>query len=241
MAACPHAAIAGQRGSRAQWFRRAGLAGCGRPALQTKSMMHRRGAGTGCEIPGAGGRCSRFRADIKSAPTVWTEVHAVGGVPGPGGWRADVGIGPYEAEPSNPGGNRNLVPGGHKARPYGKTGGGSVGADFISAHTHRRVGCTHPVGADVGIGPYEAEPSNLAKIGSRSGRPYRPPLRGNRRRVRRGGLYGRPCAPTCWMHHRRTHPARYRQQKHHRRTYPLWGASGDGAIYTGTAVDAPLS
>ena len=123
-------------------------------------MMHRRGAGTGCEIPGAGGRCSRFRADIKSAPTVWTEVHAVGGVPGPGGWRADVGIGPYEAEPSNPGGNRNLVPGGHKARPYGKTGGGSVGADFISARPHQRVGCTHPVGADVGIGPYEAEPSN---------------------------------------------------------------------------------
>ena len=41
---------------------------------------------------------------------------------------------------------------------------------------------------------------------SRSGRPYRPPLRGNRRRGRRGGLYGRPCAPTCWMHHRRTHP-----------------------------------
>ena len=117
-------------------------------------MMHRRGAGTGCEIPGAGGRCSRFRADIKSAPTVWTEVHAVGGVPGPGGWRADVGIGPYEAEPSNSGGNRNLVPGGHKARPYGKTGGGSVGADFISAHTHRRrVGCTHPVGADAHIGP----------------------------------------------------------------------------------------
>ena len=164
MAACPHAAIAGQRGPRAQWFRRAGLAGCGRPALRTKSMMHRRGAGTGCEIPGAGGRCSRFRADIKSAPTVWTEVHAVGGVPGPGDWRADVGI-----------------------------------------------------------GPYEAEPSNLAKIGSRSGRPYRPPLRGNRRRGRRGGLYGRPCAPTCWMHHRRTHPARYRKQKHHRRTYPLWG------------------
>ena len=130
-------------------------------------------------------------------------------------------------------------PGGHTGRPYGKTGGGSVGADFISAHTHRRVGCTHPVGADVGISPYEAEPSNLAKIGSRSGRPYRPPLRGNRRRVRRGGLYGRPCAPTCWMHHRRTHPARYRQQKHHRRTYPPWGASGDGAIYTGTVVDSP--
>ena len=32
-----------------------------------------------------------------------------------------------------PGGNRTPVPGGHKARPYGKTGGGSVGADFISA------------------------------------------------------------------------------------------------------------
>ena len=39
--------------------------------------------------------------------------------PGPGGWRADVGIGPYE-----------------------KTEGGAVGADFISAHARRRVGCT---------------------------------------------------------------------------------------------------
>ena len=75
-------------------------------------------------------------------------------MPGPGDWRADVGISPYEAEPSNSGGNRNLVPGGHKARPYGKTGSGSVGADFISAHTHRRVGCTHPVGADAHIGPH---------------------------------------------------------------------------------------
>ena len=31
-------------------------------------------------------------------------------------------------------------PGGHKARPYGKAGSGSVGADFISARAHRRVG-----------------------------------------------------------------------------------------------------
>ena len=27
---------------------------------------------------------------------------------GPGGWRADVSIGPYKVEPSNPGGNREL-------------------------------------------------------------------------------------------------------------------------------------
>ena len=113
--------------------------------------MHRRGAGTGCEIPGAGGRCSRFRADIKSAPTVWTEVHAVGGVPGPGGWRADVGISPYEAEPSNPGGNRNLVPGGHKARPYEETGGGAVGAACMAARAHRRVGCTIAERTPLGI------------------------------------------------------------------------------------------
>ena len=40
--------------------------------------------------------------------------------PGPGGWRADVGIGPNEAEPSNLGAKQRL-PGGHKGRPYGKT------------------------------------------------------------------------------------------------------------------------
>ena len=39
---------------------------------------------------------------------------------GPGGWRADVGIGPYDAEPSNLGAKHRL-PGGHKGRPYGKT------------------------------------------------------------------------------------------------------------------------
>ena len=142
MAACPHAAIAGQRGPRAQWFRRAGLAGCGRPVLRTKSMMHRRGAGTGCEIPGAGGRCSRFRADIKSAPTVWTEVHAVGGVPGPGG-----GGGPMWASAPTRRNHRTsrksgAGPGGHTGRPYEETGGGSVGAACMAARAHRRVGCT---------------------------------------------------------------------------------------------------
>ena len=40
---------------------------------------------------------------------------------------------PLRGEPSNPGVNRDPVPGGHKARPYGETGGGSVGADLISA------------------------------------------------------------------------------------------------------------
>ena len=49
---------------------------------------------------------------------------------------------PLRGKPSNPGVNRDPVPGGHKARPYGETGGGSVGADFISARAHRRVGCT---------------------------------------------------------------------------------------------------
>ena len=33
-------------------------------------------------------------------------------------------------------------PGGHTGRSYGKTESGSVGADFISARAHRRVGCT---------------------------------------------------------------------------------------------------
>ena len=49
---------------------------------------------------------------------------------------------PLRGKPSNPGVNPDPVPGGHKARPYGETGGGSVGADFISARAHRRVGCT---------------------------------------------------------------------------------------------------
>ena len=121
--------------------------------------------------------------------------------PDPGGWRADVGIGPYEAEPSNPGGNRNLVPGGHKARPYGKTGGGAVGADFISARAHRRVGCTivertrcgarqamvrntqgrwsmQPVLGGYTIRPYRGgSPDPRRKSGAGFGRPCRPPLR----------------------------------------------------------------
>ena len=55
---------------------------------------------------------------------------------------AACGHRPLRGKPSNPGVNRDPVPGGHKARPYGETGGGSVGADFISARAHRRVGCT---------------------------------------------------------------------------------------------------
>ena len=43
--------------------------------------------------------------------------------------------------PSNPGANRDPVPGGHAGRPYEKTASGSVGADFISARCCR-VGCT---------------------------------------------------------------------------------------------------
>ena len=44
--------------------------------------------------------------------------------PGPGGWRADVGIGPYEAEPSNPGGNRESVRAAIQAAPTRKPGVG---------------------------------------------------------------------------------------------------------------------
>ena len=66
----------------------------------------------------------------------------------------------------------------------------------------RSANCDEPVGwrADVGIGPYETESSNTG--GNR-----RPVLRENRRRVRRGGLYIRPCAPTRRMYLRRTLPA----------------------------------
>ncbi len=45
-----------------------------------------------------------------------------------------------------------------------------------------------------------------AEVGSRFGRPYRPPLRENRERVCRGGFYIRPRAPVCRMHQRRPHP-----------------------------------
>ena len=136
--------------------------------------MHRRGAGTGCEIPGADGRCSRFRADIKSAPTVWTEVHAAGGVPGPGG-----GGGPMWASAPTRRNHRTsrksgAGPGGHKARSYGKTGGGSVGADFISARPHQRVGCTHPVGADAHIGPHGID--NKSTIAERTRHGARPAM-----------------------------------------------------------------
>ena len=47
--------------------------------------------------------------------------------------RADVGIGPYGVRTAMVHPTRQLGTGGHIGRPYGKTGGGSVGADFISA------------------------------------------------------------------------------------------------------------
>ena len=154
---------------------------CGRRSARTRGVAgrcgHRPPTRRNHRTPAGIG--TWFRAGIKPAPYGKTGGGSVGadfisahthrrvGCTHPVG--ADVGIGPYEAEPSNPGGNRNLVPGGHKARPYGKTGGGSVGADFISAHTHRRVGCTHPVGADVGIGPLRGgtiEPRRESEPGS---------------------------------------------------------------------------
>ena len=59
------------------------------------------------------------------------------------GKQADAPCAPLRrTEPSNPGANRNPVPGGHTGRPYERTGGVSVGADFISAQPARRVGCT---------------------------------------------------------------------------------------------------
>ena len=45
---------------------------------------------------------------------------------------------PYGGGTIVPGGNRNLVPGGHAGRPYEKAGGGSVGAGFMPA----RAACT---------------------------------------------------------------------------------------------------
>ena len=48
------------------------------------------------------------------------EVFAVGGLPRTRGWRADVGIGPYEVEPSNPGGNQEPVRAAIQAAPTRK-------------------------------------------------------------------------------------------------------------------------
>ena len=58
------------------------------------------------------------------------------------GKHADAPCAPlWRTEPSNPGTNWKLVPGGHTGRPYEEAEGGSVGADFISARCPR-VGCT---------------------------------------------------------------------------------------------------
>ena len=70
------------------------------------SRNHR---GPGDTVPGSGRICNpplqQGRGMVRSADC-----------PGPGGWRADVGIGPYEAEPSNCGANHRLS-GGHTGRP----------------------------------------------------------------------------------------------------------------------------
>ena len=47
---------------------------------------------------------------------------------GPGGWRADVGIDPYKAEPSNPGGNRHPVPDTMRAPTVSAVGDGASDA-----------------------------------------------------------------------------------------------------------------
>ena len=113
MAACPHAAIAGQRGPRAQWFRRAGLAGCGRPALRTKSMMRCKG----------GGVCGwRSASDPGGGGPMWAS--------------APMRRNHRTSQKSGAG------PGGHTGRPYEETGGGAVGAACMAARAHRRVGCT---------------------------------------------------------------------------------------------------
>ena len=87
----------------------------------------------------------------------------------------------------------NLVPGGYKIRPYGADGG------RCGRRTAPNPGAGGPMWASA---PTRRNHQTPAEVGSRSGRPYRPPLREDRRRVRRGGLYIRPGAPTCWMHHR---------------------------------------
>ena len=139
---------------------------------------------------------------------------------------------------------RRCGTGAYRMRPYGgERRRVRVGADYISARAHRRVGCTfaertHRRGAHrasvagcdlrsaggrctwsrrhVGMPPYvrsgwrtalhtaaggpmwasaptrgTIEPQRDSEPGS--GRPYRPPLRRNRRRVCRGGFYIRPC------------------------------------------------
>ena len=78
----------------------------------------------------------------------------------------------WRTEPSNPGTNWKLVPGGHTGRPYEETKGGSVGADFISARCPR-VGCTFAERTPL----WRTEPSNPGtnwKLvpGGHTGRPY---------------------------------------------------------------------
>ena len=103
----------------------------------------RKGASeSGCDIHGAGGRCTWFRADIKSAPTARMGDGAVDGLPRTRGLAGRCGHPPLRGGIIKPRRKSGAGPGGHTGRPYERTEGGSVGADYISARAHRRVGCT---------------------------------------------------------------------------------------------------
>ena len=131
---------------------------------------NRRGAhgasGTGCDLRSTGGRCTRSRRHVGMPPYARSVR------------RTAMYTGPSRAADS---------------RPYGKTGSVFVGADAhigplgtgikstFAERTNRR-------------GAHRASETIEHRRKSRPGfgRPYRPPLREDRRRVCRGGLHGRP-------------------------------------------------
>ncbi len=65
-----------------------------------------------------------------------------GGLPWTRGLAGRCGHRPLRGGTIEPRRKSGVCPGGHTGRPYEETRGGSVGADFISAHASRRVGCT---------------------------------------------------------------------------------------------------
>ena len=114
----------------------------------------------GYDLRRTGARCTRFRADIQSAPTTRTEDSAVGGLP-----RTRRLAGRY--------GHRPL----REGRERGRRGG-----LYIRPRTHRRR--THSVGVRIARphpGMIYAEPA-LDVLGS--GRISNPPLQPGRRTVR---------------------------------------------------------
>ena len=90
------------------------------------------------DVPGPGGMWA-----CRPTPT------AVGGLPCMRKLAGRCGHRPLRGKPSNPGANRNLVPGGHTGRPYDETGDESVGAGFMPARAAplRRIHPRRPLPA----------------------------------------------------------------------------------------------